>query len=348
MSRTSARLAGRKRAAHEENEANEFLREAVPDKEPFTLAFTAPGAAAAAEQFSLTVTLAKQHNCCICLERLDEQRPEFFEIRNLCCGHAPFPLEKSADPWSPEDVLAVFTSTYGVRDEEENDYDCKSFLHAMALWSSATKEWLDDRGLPPFSISFIQNLLRRVCKPCFLSSLRARLDSSGSFVTEGQAASRPYVGSNAQLISIVCPVCVPDVANDYKPYVLNTPNLLALLDQNDATRVVAALDSAYVRRTQPFVHCPHNDCRHVQIRDCNTKAVECAQHGRTCVRCLAPMRSRTHRCSRAPDGVVGWDGLAGLRQCPQCRTPIEKDGGCDSMRCATCGSRFQWNLAPVE
>lgn len=32
----------------------------------------------------------------------------------------------------------------------------------------------------------------------------------------------------------------------------------------------------------------------------------------------------------------------GLRRCPRCRTPIEKNGGCDNMRCR-CGCRFKWS-----
>mmetsp|Transcript_11308 Transcript_11308/g.22951 ORF Transcript_11308/g.22951 Transcript_11308/m.22951 type:complete len:248 (+) Transcript_11308:235-978(+) len=35
----------------------------------------------------------------------------------------------------------------------------------------------------------------------------------------------------------------------------------------------------------------------------------------------------------------------GLRRCPRCRTPIEKIGGCDNMRCR-CGCRFKWSEQP--
>jgi hypothetical protein len=36
-----------------------------------------------------------------------------------------------------------------------------------------------------------------------------------------------------------------------------------------------------------------------------------------------------------------------LRLCPQCHIRIEKNEGCDSMRCYRCGSQFAWNSAEL-
>ena len=33
------------------------------------------------------------------------------------------------------------------------------------------------------------------------------------------------------------------------------------------------------------------------------------------------------------------------KKCPQCRSNIEKNGGCDHIHCAKCGHRFYWRLA---
>jgi len=35
----------------------------------------------------------------------------------------------------------------------------------------------------------------------------------------------------------------------------------------------------------------------------------------------------------------------GVRRCPKCKAPIEKDGGCDHMHCSKCGRDFSWRGA---
>jgi hypothetical protein len=39
----------------------------------------------------------------------------------------------------------------------------------------------------------------------------------------------------------------------------------------------------------------------------------------------------------------------GIKECPRCATPIEKDGGCNHMTCAGCHAHICWNcLASFE
>jgi hypothetical protein len=72
-------------------------------------------------------------------------------------------------------------------------------------------------------------------------------------------------------------------------------------------------------------------------------------------------RGRSHQHGRAPwwtpsrpqtaDDRLALERAAGrlsLRACPSCKTPIEKDGGCESMSCP-CGTSFEWLSArPVS
>jgi len=56
-------------------------------------------------------------------------------------------------------------------------------------------------------------------------------------------------------------------------------------------------------------------------------------------------QSRRERRSHA--AFVRWAQSHHLRQCTTCSAPIEKNGGCNHMLCATCGTRFNWNEAPL-
>jgi hypothetical protein len=45
--------------------------------------------------------------------------------------------------------------------------------------------------------------------------------------------------------------------------------------------------------------------------------------------------------------LVGFAQRAGVRFCPACSVSIEKNGGCDHMRCWRCGTDFSWNDAQL-
>jgi hypothetical protein len=40
-----------------------------------------------------------------------------------------------------------------------------------------------------------------------------------------------------------------------------------------------------------------------------------------------------------------WATVASVKRCPTCKTPIEKNGGCNNMYCTACGTAFQWTDA---
>ena len=44
---------------------------------------------------------------------------------------------------------------------------------------------------------------------------------------------------------------------------------------------------------------------------------------------------------------VKWARTSHIKTCINCSAPIQKNGGCNHMQCASCGANFSWSLAPL-
>jgi IBR domain, a half RING-finger domain/IBR domain len=99
-------------------------------------------------------------------------------------------------------------------------------------------------------------------------------------------------------------------------------------------------------------HCPTPNCNHIFINNNGRRMMmqcpDCRQQ--YCSNCLLNHNHLT--CEQAvennitndPDERANHDWRQrNTRPCPQCGTPIEKNGGCNAMRCRQCNHRFLWN-----
>ena len=96
-----------------------------------------------------------------------------------------------------------------------------------------------------------------------------------------------------------------------------------IMDKREITRIIS---------TEPSFICTTPDCPFV----C-TFSTECNQYSRfRCPSCKILQRVKT-------DQIQSQDALqykTGFRQCPTCKTIIEKTEGCSNMSCSVCGTIF--------
>jgi len=97
---------------------------------------------------------------------------------------------------------------------------------------------------------------------------------------------------------------------------------------------------------QDFVWCPHclsggfqsNDCVFLSCRECGSAwCKDCGQashNGLTCKEAILKCEEDVCQCA-------DWMA-ANTKACPQCKTRIEKNGGCSHVRCRHCTYEFCW------
>jgi len=100
-------------------------------------------------------------------------------------------------------------------------------------------------------------------------------------------------------------------------------------------------------------HCPSPDCNWVFTNeDDMTQNIECPNcHQRYCSNCLRNHRARV-TCDQARilaeatehtrDPETAQWLAANSKNCPSCKTPIQKKGGCNHMTCRMCRHEFCW------
>ncbi|KAK5654697.1 hypothetical protein OQA88_7021 [Cercophora sp. LCS_1] len=115
--------------------------------------------------------------------------------------------------------------------------------------------------------------------------------------------------------------------------------------------VLEASFETYIRRRPDVFHfCPKPDCEQI-YRAMDGEAVTVF----TCPNCLTAVCTRCHvshpgmTCVEHQDMASG--GYAaleeakerlGIKDCPKCKTPIEKTDGCNHMTCGGCGTHICW------
>jgi len=99
---------------------------------------------------------------------------------------------------------------------------------------------------------------------------------------------------------------------------------------------------------QNLKHCPTPDCRYAFINDNNShEETTCPScNASYCANCL--IKHSAINCDqariqhRSNDIITSEEWIASnTKQCPSCKKPIEKNGGCDHMTC-TCHTEFNW------
>ncbi|TRM57496.1 hypothetical protein BD626DRAFT_574535 [Schizophyllum amplum] len=126
---------------------------------------------------------------------------------------------------------------------------------------------------------------------------------------------------------------------------INHHNARAVLSQNEHERLIHAAFVAYVNaRPDEFLYCPTPDCRQVYRNASKGTALQCPA-------CLIRICSRCHseyhgglRCS-TDDGAAeleDWMKTHGVKRCPGCQVPIERDEGCYHVTCTQCHTHICW------
>ncbi|KAL1744275.1 hypothetical protein HDZ31DRAFT_39093 [Schizophyllum fasciatum] len=122
-------------------------------------------------------------------------------------------------------------------------------------------------------------------------------------------------------------------------------NARAALAQPEFDRLVQAAFTAHVNaRPDEFHYCPTPDCRQVYRSVAKGTALQCPS-------CLLRICSSCHseyhgslRCT-TDDGAAefeGWMKTHGVKRCPGCKVPIERDEGCYHVTCTQCQTHICW------
>lgn len=123
-----------------------------------------------------------------------------------------------------------------------------------------------------------------------------------------------------------------------------------LLSPASKLRYESFLARSFVEDSPIRRWCPGPDCgRAVECRDSSILNVKCECNFEFCFKCGDPAHEPTNcdNLSKWKEKLVSesenatWI-LANTKKCPKCRTPIEKNQGCNHMTCQSCRHDFCW------
>ncbi|KAI4520524.1 hypothetical protein K525DRAFT_279705 [Schizophyllum commune Loenen D] len=122
-------------------------------------------------------------------------------------------------------------------------------------------------------------------------------------------------------------------------------NARAVLNQFELDRLVQAAFTAHVNaRPDEFHYCPTPDCKQVYRTAGKGTALQCpACLLRICSSCHSEYHGSL-RCN-ADDGAAEfdeWMKVHGVKRCPGCKVPIERDEGCYHVTCTQCQTHICW------
>lgn len=119
------------------------------------------------------------------------------------------------------------------------------------------------------------------------------------------------------------------------------------------TILQSSLDSYVRHRSDQYRHCPTKDCGQLYMSQISMKTSSTKTE--VCLRCLNTICLDCHACHgrmSCQDWKYAQDGgeaafehakqRLGVKDCPNCKTPIEKESGCNHMTCSGCGIHICW------
>ena len=173
---------------------------------------------------------------------------------------------------------------------------------------------------------------RRICVSCFEKSIFYQLNSSNGIVSR--------VGILKSDIEVICPFCPAE-----KRHTLKNSNILKSLPDNKKTMFAEkiALEEDKHRFGTVF-GCPAEGCGFFQKKNANGKYIICESHGKSCILCQEKITEDEHKCRGYPKDLE--EMRFSLRRCPKCDVLIEKNNGCNHIKCF-CGGEFYWDKVPV-
>jgi hypothetical protein len=287
-----------------------------------------------------TTRICFPNSCSICFERFSTSGGDakLLPIGDFCAGHFVLPEEvMEQQQGGGQKNISQLVSTNPFDDVlGQSDYPlAASFVAMFDQWSMLPPNSLILRGysLPAYSDAVATQMLRQCCESCFLAALQARIESNLPLIK---------FPVNLRQFKIFCPLCPRDSNNAITH--------IDLLERSFTAAQLAPLwgriDADIARRMTPVVHCPQHDCAHVELADCAKRTIDCATHGKTCVKCWQAIPlSKRHKCGGVGRAIGSREIAAQLRRCTTCDTIIQKNGGCDIVRCSMCSVEFNWSEA---
>lgn len=110
---------------------------------------------------------------------------------------------------------------------------------------------------------------------------------------------------------------------------------------------------SYIRRESTTLHyCPTPDCNHLYRLPTNNQPFTCPScFCSACLSCHYPDHDG-QTCQQYQITLVGtafqeWKTDNGVRDCPKCATPIQKEDGCNHIHCLACSTHFCWRCMLV-
>ncbi|KAI0766947.1 hypothetical protein BD413DRAFT_605706 [Trametes elegans] len=174
----------------------------------------------------------------------------------------------------------------------------------------------------------------RVCLQHYLRSLAHSFEGGGpaSAVCLADSAA-PKNGAKAQ--------CKRDIPLD---------TIRALLSPGEEEELLEATFLAHIHgRPQEYRYCPTADCETIYRAAQENTLLRCpACLARICASCHVEAHGGLS-CAEYKDCASGgeqsfqrWRAAHDVKACPKCGTDVEKNGGCNHMRCVRCGTHMCW------
>lgn len=192
----------------------------------------------------------------------------------------------------------------------------------------------------PLTIKFLNGVgPLKVCKYCIMDSLKIALQ--GLYSNGINVGALENINTKPE-----CVLSIPSVV--YNHYTLRFPLIpigqFVLVLFNFRDDELSSLASGFLqticeftirfRMKGVFTFCPNHPHRIYRVKDYPNEEIECCDENCDCFYC--------HKCHLMHNNSLDCTVRqlpTGEKLCPNCNTPIKKDGGCNTIKCR-CGTEF--------
>ncbi|CDW72013.1 ibr domain containing protein [Stylonychia lemnae] len=205
-----------------------------------------------------------------------------------------------------------------------------------------SKEPLLQRHLDCEQEAIDQYALTKFCEICYEDHNVDQFITNGLcqhlFCRQGLIDNYTYqINLSGKILKLSCPQkdCQVVVTEEF---------LQGLLNQDLVEKYKKFKLNALVQSDKNSKFCPTPNCENIiNVSDTNTKKIKCDKCKKDmCFSCSIPWHSGLS-CQKVTDKLFkGWIYKMNAHKCPNCRSPIEKNEGCNHMHCTLCDYHWCW------